>query len=378
MSPRILLVLPAVACSWEVPLDTGGAPVANVIEGTVVLSGLDEPAETWLALYASDDPPPPDGTGRPAGLTAVAAEELAGEPGGLYAGSFAFTGVPDGDWLVTALVDTDHDFHPLVDYRAGATCGDVLGAAVADLETQDLATVSVSGGERRRGVAVVAGSAVPFERPAFRFSSNQVSQTDPGTYAFGLVSVGVYTEDYTLTGPADLSDPKAYDPCDTQFVTMATDADGDGLPDPHPTYGDAVTGAYDIWPRIYLEYVGPIDSEGGVVLEEGESYVSEAIVDPTAWLPASMGGSGSIPVNTVQPQTSLTAIFVPVARHVLPDGSSETLSVAAGDNLPRGKWAVTVVSPTGQTWTLPNGLAEATSTDDSFSAITQGAFLVLE
>jgi hypothetical protein len=71
----------------------------------------------------------------------------------------------------------------------------------------------------------------------------------------------------------------------------------------------------------------------------------------------------------------LTAQFAGQVLHTAADGSTEYVS---GGDIPSGAWAVTVVSETGQTWTLPNGLAALGSTDGDWFPELQGATLVVE
>jgi hypothetical protein len=64
--------------------------------------------------------------------------------------------------------------------------------------------------------------------------------------------------------------------------------------------------------------------------------------------------TGQVPLGVPTPLTRYELIWVPAAQHVLPDGSVE---VVTAPDLPAGAWALSVVSFTGQTWTVPNELA---------------------
>lgn len=355
-----LALLPAAGCAWEVPLDTEPDAIGNVIRGELVTTSARAPADTMVLLFAADDPPPPDGLGSPVNFATVPASAFTDVDEGTRSAPFTLTGVPDGEWTISALMDVDGDFHPLLTSNAGATCGDRAGAYLSDLSEGEIGSIAVSGGEIVEGVPVMVGTEVPYERPAFRFAANEVDQT-AATTRFSIESTGVYSELVELTGPFDAGDP---DTCDTMFLAWAVDDDGDGAPDPHPSY-PTTEGAYHIWPRVLYQYLPADEGE----LEEGEAYVGEAILDPTPV------ATGDWPVGTPVPTTELDAIFVPAVQHILPDGSAE---IVQAPDLPQGAWAVTVISLTGQTWTVPNETALAASTDASFQPVTQASALLVE
>ena len=50
---------------------------------------------------------------------------------------------------------------------------------------------------------------------------------------------------------------------------LAVDADNDGIVDPHPDH-DPALGVKDIWPRVYLQYLGvpERDGAGNIALDE--------------------------------------------------------------------------------------------------------------
>ena len=371
----ISLVLLA-ACDYEAPLDPRATTGNNSISGTVVLSGFDTPSTTIVLIYDATNPPPPAGTGRPITFSTVAASSYNTDIDGLLAASYTVTGLADGLYLATALVDIDEDFHPLVASGAlgGSTCGDWLGAYISDVETQELTPIEVAGGEYVDQVTIAVASEVPFERPAYAFTTpalaNRQQAIDSPTVPqlFSLNSISVASElGLELTGPFDGTDL-----CDTAFIQMVYDLDVNGVPDPHPEPALAAVGALNIWPKAYVQYVG-VPQEDGSLLSElpfGESVVGEAIVYPDFL------ASGVFPLNTPVPATSINYIWVPAASHRYPDGTSETITIPT--DLPAGVWAVTLVSITGQTWTLPNELANYGSLDVSFDPATQAGFLSVE
>lgn len=337
----------------EVPLSPDAVPLQSVLSGEVVIA--DGPAsDTFLFLFAADDPPPPFGLGAPADFTGVSGASFSTV--GLPSAGFALPEVEDGVWLLTAIVDRDRNFRPYTATFAGATCGDGVGGVVD--AAGGLEPIPVSSGTWAQDLTALVGRTLTTERPLFTFETTaveQVSAAAAGGAPLRLSSDRVWTRDLHIEGPLNPVDPEA---CRTFFPVMLVDSDLDGAPDPHPTYGDL--GLPDIWPKVYLRYLGEV--------EEGESWAAEAAVPPLAeWL--------SAPMNTAIPVTELDILFLPVARHTRADGSSE--QVQAPD-LPHGAWSVTVVSLTGQTWTVPNELAEATSLSRTWDPIRQASVLVVQ
>ncbi len=356
-----MLALLLFACAYEVPLDPDAPQVTNVLSGTVVVNGADRVGDTVILLYTADNPPPPTGTGRPVSFATVPASAYQTAAGGVPSAPWALTEVPDGDWLVTALMDLDGNFQPLITATAGSTCGDWLGAYFSNILTSEYATVPVSGGVHLDGLTVAVGREIPTQRPAWRFAAAAEGATiGPEAFnQFQLVSTAVHAEIGELAEPYDLDGP--YDgsaDCQTAFWTYTTDADGDGLSDPHPNENFAAQGLKDYWPRIYLRYLAD------------PNYVSEA-----APLTGALG-FGFPPVNTPTPATTLDVVFLGKAIHIEEDGS-QTL-IEEPELIPKGDWSVTVVQYTGQTWTIPNELSAYPSTDDAFDPAFQAGVLTIE
>jgi hypothetical protein len=355
-------------CDYTPPLDpprdNNGevAPVANVLAGTIV-ADVDPPGDVILFATRAENPMPPYGTGSPATFSTVPASRFERDGSGIPSAPFAIGGVPDGTYVITALMDMDGSFHPLYSSRAGATCGDVVGGYIDGLATRALATVEVSGGRRVDGLAVLMSSTVPVERPAFRINGfgtdtgddndNLVARlSTPGTQEFRLLSTGVQSQLWETPDPGE--------PCGPAFVVYAPDADGDGMYDPHPTYG--ALGLYDLWPKVYLRYLGDLPS--------GERWVAEAVPDPAFAL------LGRVTPGGTTFTTDLSVLWLPGAQHTLEDGSTEV--VQDPTQIPAGAWSVTVISHTGQTWTVPNELAAFGATDEAFSPGSQAGYLVVQ
>lgn len=351
------------ACDGTPPLDPDAAAQPGSIAGTVVLAAGGTPATTFVTVYRADDPGPPTGTGRPVTFATVPADTYGS--GALPSAPFTVTGLPPGDYLVAALVDRDGDFSPFGSGLAGATCGDGVGAHVADLASQAPAPVTVVAGRQARETTVVVGAPLDSERPAFTVDGAVAL----GAFAQGLLptfaveAVGVdatYAADLVLalegpctadddgcTGPACPCQPAA---CETALPLWLVDADGDGRVDPHPDPELGALGVLDVWPRVVL--TAPDDAGGlwvalgqPLALELAGAYAQGA--DATA-----LGLALGVPTAARR----LSVSVLPAARHDRADGTSTLVDLGTGvpDDLPRGAWAVTLVAPTGQTWTVPN------------------------
>ncbi|MFT7519941.1 MAG: hypothetical protein ACI9MC_002085 [Kiritimatiellia bacterium] len=380
----IPLFLVMIGCDYTAPLDPDALPEAGVLAGTIVVTGFSEPSTTMVLLYAADDPPPPLGLGRPVSFTTVPASDFdvigEGEQHLLQADwTLAAAGVPDGEYLVTALVDVDNDFYPLPPFSAvtgGATCGDWSGAHVSDLSTFNLAPVMVQSNDLVNGITIVVGRQSTLERPAFVVAGGNPTVSTgaaeqgasqsivlQSTAVHALLPVGdEMVPLLDLAGPFDGSDA-----CGTAFWATAKDLDGDGEPDSHPDYPPEL-GLYDVWPRVYAEYLGEIGDDGAVI-PTTESWSGQLVPHPNlVWF-------GELPVNQPRPLTELEVVWIPGARHTV-DGVSTVVTTPS--DLPKGAWALTVINIAGQTWTVPNALRYIGSSDpSSYDPTSQGAVLVV-
>jgi hypothetical protein len=362
-----MLPLALVGCGYTAPLDTGAEPVRNAIHGHVTFAGPDRPdAPVFVALYAADNPPPPTGTGRPITFTTVPSSDFTGDAAGIQSAPYALTELDDGDYLVSALMDVDGDFHPLVNSNAGSSCGDWLGGHVTDLVSGIPGVVSVAGGQLVDDVAVFVVAENQLERPAFKIGDNEVLRTDSADWQFTIEATGIQSALTQLDGPFEGAAEDVYGACETTFMVHIVDADGDGSVDPHWLVADMEeppAGAYAIWPRLYITYdpLGQDDS-----LAEGEAWLAEVFVFPDFLF------AGEIPLSTPTPRNTLTGQYAGQVLHRLPDGTEEIVS---GEDVPAGDWGLTVVAETGQTWTVPNATATAPSLGGDFVPGTQGAVL---
>lgn len=381
----VLVVVLAAGCAYDAPLvpsidpATGeDAVTANVITGDLVLAGpIDTLGPVMIFVTDAANPMPPYGTGRPITVGTVPADRFTATGTGELSAPYSVSNVPDGDYVITALMDVDRNFGPLVDAMGGATCGDVVGAHLADLQTGALGVVSVAGGDLAAGVPIILGNTLPLERPAFTVAGfglggNVVDPlatlTDPTSQRLTLVAQGIDSAIYTLPGPASFGPTS----CGAIFPVWAPDTDGDGNYDPHPTFG--ALGLPDLWPRVYLQYLGvptgdpraPFETSG---LGAGESWAAEAMPSPAYALLGMVppGGRGYFP--------TLDMVWLPAAEHTTAAGTEVVQDPTA---IPAGAWSITVVSFTGETWTVPNQLAGFPSADPSFQPLSQAVFLEVQ
>jgi hypothetical protein len=415
-----LLVVGAAGCAYEAPRNPNADPLLNAVVGTVVFAGDGELAPTYVTVYDAANPPPPVGTGAPTTFTAIPTAAYSDPAAGLPAAGYAITRLPDGTWLLNALLDTDGDFNPFTSVLAGATCGDWGGAHLADLAGTP-APVPVSGGQAFDDVTILIGQEFPLERPVFELGTDEVSLSAVvgGTVApfVRLRSSAVasaFSEDLPVqlgpscapaaeppcdaASPTCPCDPASMAPCGTALWVELRDADGDGVVDPYPAEPQASSGLLDVWPRVFLEYVGePLDTFEYQGRELPERWVSQAhplageILGAAgqAGLPPGEAAALLGPVGAPFPVAELSVTFLPVFLHYHAGGAMGVdvngpfdlvdLTVVPTAPVPTGAWAVTVVSFTGQTWTLPNdvGLLGLPSFDPGLEPALQGQPLVL-
>lgn len=369
-----LIAMSLAGCDYRAPLDPQADPVLNVLSGTVVVDQLEaaELAPVFVALYNVDDPPPPLGTGAPITFGAVPADRFTGDAAGIQAASWSISEVPDGEYLVSALVDRDGDFNPLIDALAGATCGDWAGGHLSDILSQEPASVAVSGGEHLDDITLAVASEYEIERPVVYVPtgttlSREQAAADPEIpQIFDVFATGIHTE------LLQIADPGAE--CGAGVPLSVRDLDGDGLADPHPLFPDEPS-LIDIWPQAYLAWLGSPAEDGSLVndLEEGEAWVGLATVNPYYYT------LGVAPVNGVEVLPEAQLVWLPGATHILPDGSEEMILDPL--EMPAGVYGLTLVAHTGQTWTVPNSLGTEAfpSTDpDRYDPATQATTVYIE
>lgn len=364
------MVAALVGCEWTPPVanvDTGSAP--GVIMGDVLVVGPERPADVFVLLYEADNPGPPAGLGGPINFDVIPAESFEQSPLGSWSASYALTSVPPGEYLISALHDTDRDFSPSVDIAKGSTCGDWGGGFVGWVTDEDgsggpdTVSLELGPGELLAGVPAAIQVPIPIEKPAFTIlgedgtpATGRVGVAPDGGIVLAATAVGTQ---YVDLGPVQNLEDKQ--PCAVSFPFV-----------PVVSYDDS--GAVTIEdmepPQVFLTEIlseeemaagaSPMTIQG-IVDYSIEEFLLQLLQFPT------MAGE----------KVEMTVRISDNGRYFLPFSTSETGDGPVSE-LPEGPWAVMVVNGAGQTWTVPNryGLAERSPTG-GFDPETQGATVMI-
>lgn len=353
------------------------------IEGEVVVQGASR-GNAVLFLYAKERPPP---TGRPVAFTVIPGEKVFGgalnvSVPGVYTAPFSFSLVKPGDYLIRGFLDADSclvgaspcrasDFNPWYGVTAEPNKGDVGGGA-ADLATRALVPIHVTAERPATEVSVIfqesATTVVPADRPAFQVASavNAVTGQPAGT---GSPVAGA-----TLQAPAPIVltltpqnvEGSAVSQAGT-FLVRYVDDNGDGQPDDNDRDGKP-----DLWPKVIVRKLAETttllldenDLDKNGVLDEGPSVVDNN-ADGAADLTVLAAGWEPDTYNTLRsnldaamsmgyPFIKAPALKFVVLPRALDMRTGTPTPFAA---LPKGKYAVILLSFTGQSWRTPNELS---------------------
>ncbi|NOK13868.1 hypothetical protein [Corallococcus exercitus] len=370
------------------------------IEGSLVVQSRAR-GNAIVFLYDAANPPPPAGSGRPVAFTVVTAAELFGaslgdSSTGPFTAPFSLSLVEPGRYLLRGFIDADtcrnvpqpchvSDFNPWYGVTSEPNAGDVGGGAVdpATGATRILEVTTDADGwpQPLTGVSVsFADSAtVPFDRPAFQTADAR--EFTPATTPTKLLTL----TPQTLTGAVDQRAPGAGS---GGFWVQFVDANKDGVPD--DANGDGVP---DFWPRVIVRklaegvrgYVDENDlNRDGVVDAEGVDYaranggldgkpdvvVLAAGLVPDPLLAVLLDGEGK-----PRPQP----VFVPqllVAVRALALDARDPAAPAPLAAVPPGRYSVTLLQSTGQTWRLPNELDPALAEAVGLPGVQSQAFVL--
>ncbi|MBM7113795.1 hypothetical protein [Archangium primigenium] len=369
------------------------------IEGQLVVQGRVR-GNAIVLLYDTERPPPPQGTGRPVSFTVVPREQLFGPSDvtstGPFTAPYAFSQVAPGSYFVRGFIDVDTcvmpgatsscrtpDFIPWYTITSEPNTGDVGGAAldtsrdgapvprVLNLTPRADGTLPVATGVN---VSFSADQAtVPLERPVFSVDGTGNFSGQAGAlFTLRPRAVEVRT-DKEKTGEEDsrlLSTQGA-----PAFFVRLVDDNNDGQPD-----GDK---KLEIWPRVLVRKLTDVknpDNPSQELADEND-LDRNGLLDKTGVEHAPLVGDKDGQPDRVILLTSLdvppevrdrlmqknangTWNFQPVPSPTLLL-TLQPQAVDARDPLhpvplkavPSGRYAITLVQFTGQTWRVPNELS---------------------
>lgn len=372
------------------------------IEGQVVVQSRAR-GNAIVLLYDATRPPPPQGAGRPLSFTVIPAQQLFGpaEPGssGPFIAPFSFSLVAPGRYLLRGFIDADTcqagatpchgpDFIPWHGVTGEPNAGDVGGAAVDPL-TRVPRVVEVAVGpdgepQAATGVSVSFSdsSTVP-ERPAFRVE---------GTSTFDLAAGAKRLE----LKPLQLNEGVlSIHPHTPTLLVRYVDENADGVPD--DANGDSQP---DLWPRVLvrkltdlpglteaqkladendLDRDGVLDAVGADYLRAAEGtsdglpdqvVLAAALAPDPALLDALRNPDGTPRMQPV-PVPSLGVVVLPQALDVRDPRNRVALK-----SVPSGRYAVTLVQFTGQTWRVPNELSPPLAPEEGLPAVESQSFVL--
>lgn len=322
------------------------------IEGTAIVNSTAR-GRVLLFLYDAANPPPPAGSGAPVNFAVVPSEVIFGsavdgDPGP-FAAPFAFSLVSPGRYLVRGFVDDRDDFIPQYSVANQVNAGDVGGAAL-DAATRAPRVIAVetdaSGAPLPvTGVPVTFSDSlkVAVDRPAFEVSPASLELTGPASVTLKVKRID--TDQAFVPSPV--------------FLASLVDSNGDGAPD--DSDGDGIP---DFWPRVVVRKIadGSLLADEAVALQAGfdfSSFQSE-LVD----------GSGKVKTAPT-PRSQLSLSIRPRAFDI--SNPSKPVPLEA---VPPGRYSITVIQSTGQTWRVPNELAPSLAEALGFTPeSTQGTFV---
>ena len=368
------------------------------VEGEVVVSSAAR-GNVVVLLFDAARPPPPTGTGRPLTFALVPRATLFGDvrdfDTGPFVAPFAFSFVNPGQYQVRAFIDANDDFVPWYGVTNEVNTGDVGGAAIDSISKLPM-TVTVPASEdgapqAALGVPVSIGDTarVPVDRPVFEVATagTNVPLTE-ATLAGAPLALDLRVRPVT-EGVVRQAMPV--------FLARVVDDNGDGMPD--DANGDGVP---DMWPRVVVrkmanEAVGvnPLADENdldrnGVIDETGADYdhlnpmsgatiaadgtpdlvVLAAGINPTELAPQLLDAMGRVKA-TPTPITRLPIIIRPTAL----DATDSRRPVPI-KGVPEGRYAITVIQQTGQTWRVPNELQDGLATRFGLPIVSSQTFVV--
>lgn len=368
------------------------------IEGQVVVQGRTR-GNAIVLLYDATRPPPPQGTGRPVNFTVIPQERLFGVADATFTGPFAapyaFSMVPPGRYLIRGFIDANTcntgvqpchvpDFIPFYTVTGEPNAGDVGGAVVDPLtrvpRVLDITAHTDGTLPALAGVNVLFSetSTVPVDRPAFWVDSPPRFERTATLKQLELKPLQIREG--------------AVDQWPAAMLLRFVDENNDGQPD--DANGD---NRPDLWPRVVvrklaegpqlsaiqrnadendLDRNGILDPQGVEYLRaDGTTDGQPDLVVLTAWLDpthydAMRNKDGTWNMNPV-PVPSLRVIVQAQALDARDPRQPQVLRA-----VPAGRYALTLVQFTGQTWRVPNELAPALAASYGLPGVKSQEFVL--
>ncbi len=311
-----------------VTMEAGPAAPVGGISGTVRV-GTEQEGDVFVVVFDAANPPPPAGTGGPLGLATLPASSFS-SLGAMREAPFKVSGLADGQYIVSALLDVDGSFSAISSILSQPSAGDFVGQAALP--------VAVSGAVTD-GVQVLINQEIAFDRPAFSF--------EPGlsfSRAAFPVKMVITAQPVPALGIDEMS-------AAVPIVLSVGDQEGDNY--------------RDFLPRVLLTKMLD-EGDPRTAPNDPRGIIIPALVNPLPYYASLVAGVPAVPVIQYE------LILPPVAVDLSTGGSKISPP-------PPGRYRVNVLSATGQTWSVPNDL------DIVFSRLggpledpTQGAFVTVE
>ena len=309
---------------------------------------------------------------------------------GPFTAPFAFSLVPPGRYLLRGFIDADTcrtgvqpchgpDFIPWYGVTGEPNAGDVGGAAV-DALTLAPRVVEVGPGadgtlQAATGITVsFSDSATVPERPAFEVVGGNRLEPSAGPLRLELRPLSLHE------GVVDVRPPA--------FLLRYVDENGDGVPD--DANGD---GNPELWPRVVVRKLADAPDltdendldRNGLLDEVGVDYphadgsrdglpdlvvLAASLVPDPATMDALRNPDGTPRMEPV-PVPKLELVIHPQALDVREPSNPVPLQ-----SLPSGRYALTLVQFTGQTWRLPNELSPSLAPALGLPSVESQSFLL--
>jgi hypothetical protein len=288
-----------------------GPPLPRGAIGGKIRAADDKKGDAYVFAFDERNPPPPLAGGRPVAVATIPAASFAPVGGGQLEAPFVVPGLPDGRYILEALVDPTASFSLLDDLVAQPQRGDVVGPAMT-------VVVPIMNQGTVQGVELDLTIPILFDRPAFEIGDVQIPRTSfPAAIELKSHPIAVLKmTDETVKVP---------------IVLAPGDEDGDNL--------------RDLYPRVVFTKIVDSGDDPRIQPDDPSGIFIPGIVDPIPFLVPLATGAPALPAS------SYRVILPPAAVKLLPNGMRQIFSPP-----PAGRYRTNVLSATGQTWSVPSDL----------------------